>query len=382
MIPQEYIITDTRTTKDFDKKSFSGYAIKDVIKIFDKSLMNCKIENSVNWALELLCSGHIEKIWEKIIAISIKNININNPKLPNFLYKRYSKYMNIRVHNINTGSNDISLRNNQTIRNLVTELCIIVCNSTKLKPINICKITTQDFNTNYISTKLCATSPSICNDKFKYGDPVELKIPINEFNYCLQTRKWELSIYWLSWVFEWEKRNTKKDKYYICGYRNIDGIDKKYHTDIVWLIWEIILKETNTLKCENTSLHIFSLFKLYKYDFKSNKKTKRVFFILYAIKYFTEIYNFKNDIIPNYHLLIQACISVNKMFLDKMPMCINDKKRYLEKQLHHSQLSSIKTKEQKKMTRDEMKRLKEIADKKIKYKITRVEQIDTLMLNK
>ena len=52
MIPEEYKINDTRTTSDFNKQSFSGYAIKDVVSVLNKSLMSCKIEESVNWAVE------------------------------------------------------------------------------------------------------------------------------------------------------------------------------------------------------------------------------------------------------------------------------------------------------------------------------------------
>ena len=90
MIPDEYKINDTRTTSDFNKQSFSGYAIKDVVSVLNKSLMSCKIEDSVNWAVELLLSGQTERLWEKIFSISLKNININNPKLPIFLFKRYN----------------------------------------------------------------------------------------------------------------------------------------------------------------------------------------------------------------------------------------------------------------------------------------------------
>ena len=87
MIPDEYKINDTRSTQDFSKQSFSGFAIKDVVTVLNKSLIACKIEESVNWAVELLLSGQTERLWEKIFSISLKNININNPKLPMFLFK-------------------------------------------------------------------------------------------------------------------------------------------------------------------------------------------------------------------------------------------------------------------------------------------------------
>ena len=53
---------------DFSKQSFSGYAIKDVVSVLNKSLMSCKIEDSVI-AVELLLSGQTYA-WEKIFSIS------------------------------------------------------------------------------------------------------------------------------------------------------------------------------------------------------------------------------------------------------------------------------------------------------------------------
>ena len=103
---------------------------------------------------------------------------------------------------------------------------------------------------------------------------LKLKIPLNEFNFCVKTRKWELALYWLAWVLEWESRNTKRDKQYICGVRKIEGVDEKYFTDIVWIIWEIFIKEAPGLNNETASYQIYALFKLYKFDFKPTKKLK------------------------------------------------------------------------------------------------------------
>ena len=88
-IPNEYIIFDNRGYKEFVKVSFSKYLIVDVLKALQKSLINCKIEESINWAVELLISGHTNKFWEKVLNIGIKNININNPNFAYFIYKKY-----------------------------------------------------------------------------------------------------------------------------------------------------------------------------------------------------------------------------------------------------------------------------------------------------
>ena len=44
-------------------------------------------------------------------------------------------------------------------------------------------------------------------------------------------------------IVEWDKLNRKRYGKFECGYRGRKDINNKYHTDIVWLIWEIILTE-------------------------------------------------------------------------------------------------------------------------------------------
>ena len=115
-IPIDYRIIDNRSIKDFSKKTFSNYMLKDVVAIFGKSLMNCRIEESCNWSIELLISGAFDKFWEKVFSISIKNININNPLLPKYLHKRYSIFNNY----LSKYENKLDLRNNQVI-----EICFV-----------------------------------------------------------------------------------------------------------------------------------------------------------------------------------------------------------------------------------------------------------------
>jgi hypothetical protein len=387
MIPIEYQITDTRDTKELAKISFSGYQIKDVVQALSKSMINCKIEEAVNWSVELLLSGQTEKYWEKVFSIALKNINTNNPKLPNFLFKRYSRFVSLKLKYSGSAKSTnvagfLSLRNSQIIRNMICEVCVTICNSTKLKPITLPKIKDADFNSEFIKTKIVANNSNIVTDKLKYGDPEELRIPLNEFNFCIKTRKWELAVYWLAWIIEWERRNTKRDKFYICGFRKIDGIEEKLCTDVIWIIWEILIKEVGYLNDDKASKQVFSLYKLYKFDFKPAKKSKRVFFILYAIKYFTEIYSFKQEIIPNYYQLIQACSNINIMFYDKKKYEVNKHKSNVEKAAHHNIVNNVSNEKQTKLQKEELKRLKKIADIKIKNKISAVEQIDTLILSK
>ena len=381
-IPKEYIIFDNRSTKEFNKLSFSKYLVKDVAMALNKSLLGCKIEESINWAIELLVSGHITKFWEKILTIGIKNININNPTIGYFLYTKYSKHIELLKK-----SNIMDIRNNQCYRNLIAEVCFTICNSLKTKSLVFVKIKESDFNMHYLESKILANNPKLIEDKLKYGDPNETRIILNEFNYCLINRKYELCVYWLSWIFDWEKRNTKKDKMYACGYREIINVDKKYYNDLVWFIWEIILKEGVKTNNEFINNNIQSLYKLYKYDFKQSSKTKKSTYFLCAIKYFTDSYHVNNTI-NNYHLLIQACLNINSIFFEKNKLSVNN---CLKKEIYKFNNNidiikkNVKVKEQKdtsKLEKKKLTELKKIAEVKMNHKINTVEEIDSLILNK
>ena len=88
-IPINYLINDDRTIKDLKDKTFSGYKKKDVLNIFQKSIMSDNIEDSCYWGCELLISGHIQDIWNTIFIIYFKVININNPKFIEKIFNRY-----------------------------------------------------------------------------------------------------------------------------------------------------------------------------------------------------------------------------------------------------------------------------------------------------
>jgi hypothetical protein len=83
-IPDLYKINDTRQIKDFKEKTFSLFLKKDVLSEFNKSIMAGKIEDTNHWATELICSGMIDKIWDKLFSLFTKNIYTYNPTMPSY----------------------------------------------------------------------------------------------------------------------------------------------------------------------------------------------------------------------------------------------------------------------------------------------------------
>jgi len=313
----KYLIKDTRTNDDFNKLSFSGYKKNDVLIVLLKSIETKKIENTCNWITECICSGYIEQCWEKMLLYASGVISINNPELPNYLYKKNILFYNIYNNtDKKKGNNEIiELRNNQIIRNLFFSICIILALSSKTKRYNkYPKIKLEDFNFNNISLRLSANANLLPNNFIHFNEPEELKIIINEIYYHLKNKMggYDKCIYWVIWILEWEKKIKKNKGPWSIDNRNIE-VDEKYKGDLIWIIWEVILLECKN-KNTNIQRQVKSLFELYICDFKISKKNKRLPYLFNAIVYLMHNYNLNIEMIPNRDIYIQSQINNNKLF--------------------------------------------------------------------
>jgi hypothetical protein len=339
-LPLIYQINDSRLEKLFQKKTFSNFLKIDVNKAIQKTIIDGKIEESCNWGVEMVISGYTHQLYEKLILLAIKVINVNNPRLPHLLYRRYEYLYNILNKKYN--KHILLLRNDQQIRNHITELICILCKSNKGKPLGLKKINQSDFNIDVLRSKLEAKSSDYIKNLYRPGDPNEFKIITNEFYYHLTEKNYDKCVYWLSWINEWEKKMIKKEGYYKCGYRELKNIDVKLYTDYIWFFWEILLKQSMKLNNDVLNHQIQSLYKLFKLEYKPSKKSKRMCMLLNAIKYFTEYYNINNPIILEYYWIVQACGNINYMYNQKKQYEITDKSEMQHKLNQLNKLSTDK----------------------------------------
>ena len=324
-IPEPYMIRDERKIIDFKKKTFSGYAKTDVISEMFKNIKEENIEKSCYWGLQLLLSGPINSIWDKMITWAAQNININNPKLPLFICDRYISQMNLFNNKELSGENSLRLRNIQSCRNYLTEFICILAISRKNKIITKPKIKGQDFNVGIFKSKLTAQDTLLVNNILKTGDPSEIGIVVNEFaNYITQAnRNRDKALYWINWMIEWDKLNRKRYGKFECGYRGRKDINNKYHTDIVWLIWEIILTEVvrriyNHPGNNNKKLkkQINALWKMYLYNFTLGSKSRKFHIIIWAILMLTMPIDWRIPISDRIYVVLQATANINMMIAE------------------------------------------------------------------
>jgi hypothetical protein len=321
-------IIDSRLLKDFKNQTFGGYNISKASAALDKAIMEEKIEPALHWSLQLFLSGIINPLWSKLMTIAVKNINIYNPKLPEFIYNKNIQWQNIVDNTKFAKDNILLLRNHPTVRLLLAEMVVILVLSKKRKLNILPKINKTDFIIDNFKSKLEAKDSKLIDTITMDGDPSEIKIAINEFAFHIYNKNINKTLFWLNWILEWEKINSKKYGKYECASRINEGIDAKYFKDVVWLIWNVIhkiSKENSLISIHKTNNfsnssndwnhQINCIWKLYTYKFTPSTRTKKQNYIILSILYITETIDYVIPLVDRPELLFQSLLGFDKIIV-------------------------------------------------------------------
>lgn len=291
-------INDIRSSKDFKGITFSNYKKSDCKNKLLKALIDGTVEPACYWSIEYICAGHFLELWEIIILFSSKFIHLGNPRLSLYLSMRFNNFKDL----VQTGyiGNEIKLRNNIKIRALFSEVICILCLSIKKHNLSQIKIDKSSFNMSNMTEKLKADNVYYAKDFFKKDDPKELFIALNEFVYNIRTTKSSTeACFWLEWILEFENICKKENNFTLTGgNRYIASVESKFANDIIWIIWEILLSESEKFGI-NTKKIIQGWLELYAIRYKKGCKRKRRFIIYCVISLLTECVNINVPIYTN-----------------------------------------------------------------------------------
>ena len=319
-------------------ETYGGYKKSKVFSSLNKALKLGEFEKACTLGIELDISCYTIILWKKLLYFITKEINIANPQLPLYLWKRvsYLHRFNKKLNTEKTTTKYITkkqlkqpirlfLCNYQELRNRLIECITIISFSDKKKITPIPKITSKDFSLETLKLKLRAKKKGHLL-VWRPQDPPEFVLPITEFVEILFSKdrihnRIELLSYWLGWLFEWEKRFVKKTgSIFKCAERKQKGVHKKYHRDFVWMLWEIIfkkMKKDTKYISPNKIKQVCCLYNLFCFDYDKSGKKQRLSIIIWAIHYLipkTPDISMNKPICAHTSLVVKMCGSVNAYY--------------------------------------------------------------------
>ena len=121
---------------------------------------------------------------------------------------------------------------------------------------------------------------------YKQHDPKEYIVSFNELIYHLRETRQKTDIhFWINWIIQYDILCRKKKKHILCCQRTF-FMDKneKLSKNIIWIIWDILLKMSKDKKNQKMSQSVESIFELFtiKYTVACNKS--RVYMIYHCIE--------------------------------------------------------------------------------------------------
>tara|TARA_Y100000992_G_scaffold70123_3_gene43956 strand:- start:804 stop:1820 length:1017 start_codon:yes stop_codon:yes gene_type:complete len=270
------LIKDKR--RMFKKTTFSNYKKGDVTKKLVLSMYYGKLEESFFWTCELLCTNMIIELWNVYMLMMSKYIHVYNPKLPLYLCKKFHDFKAAASRE----GDDYKLRNDPEIRRLFCTITLILCYSQKYTILD--DLTYKfDFKIENLYENLKAPNVQYIEFIYKPSDPKEYTIPFNELIYHLKETQNKTDIhFWVNWIIQYDILCRKKKKIVLCQQRDI-FMDKneKLSKNMIWIIWDIIIKLSKKTPHESLVMSIFDLFTV-RYAVSYNKK--RIHMIYHCIE--------------------------------------------------------------------------------------------------
>jgi len=102
--------------------------------------------------------------------------------------------------------------------------------------------------------------------------------------------------YWLEWIMEFESICNKKKEKCKCERRNQIPVEPKEQMDIVWLIWDAILSESEVRNSLVQKI-VKSALNLYCLKYNSSNFKKRKYLLYFTISLMTENVSLEEEIL-------------------------------------------------------------------------------------
>ena len=314
-LPNSSEINDIRQPSEFKGESFSKYKKTEVRTQLLTNMINGKIEPACYWAAELICAGHYMELWETILHYAGKHIHLGNPKIVSYLEMRFNVFKNIisQGHHLN----ELQLRNNPTIRKLFAEVIATLTYSNRKHSFEAIKINRiEEFDMTQMTERLKATSMKYAEPIFKKEDPKELYIAINELSYNISNERRNMlnACYWVEWVIEFDLICRKRKETCMCEKRSSINVEKKYQTDIIWLVWDALILGAENLGNPFINKLVCSIMNLFCIKYTTGACKKRRYLLYFAVALLTEPVPMDIELITKKEMIQNITEKINEIY--------------------------------------------------------------------
>ena len=304
-------INDLRKQKDFSGITFSKFKKSEAKKQLLKMINDNDIEAACYWSAEFICAGHFLELWEIIFKIIGNNIHIGNPKLPLYVDNKINNFKDIVVSGYL--DNEIKMRNDIKIRHIFCEMICIICLSRKKTTYDVQKISPTLFDMTNLKGHLKAPSVNFAREIFTSDDPNELFIAINEFAWHVKNNNSYKAFFWVEWIIDFEDM-CKKKKIILTGKTRNNQVGDKHNKDIIWIIWDVLLKETQKIKHKNKEGIINALLNMFCLRYSHAIRKRRRYLIYFSISLLTEDVDINKKIINDTNIVKNAIYNIDKIY--------------------------------------------------------------------
>ena len=195
-IPLLYTLANK--SKSFSKITISNFKRSEVLTQLRKSIQFSQIEDAALWTTELHCSGSLKQLFVDFVMAYVQKINISNPNLPYFLYKKIIQFEKIT----DTYNKLIDTRNNQEIRNMFADIVVCLATSRKNSYLNSLPVPkAEDYVPINLRKKVISKNTAILNGLMVDTEPTEVQLAIAEIatHLTIATPIHE-PIFWYKWL--------------------------------------------------------------------------------------------------------------------------------------------------------------------------------------
>lgn len=332
-------IDDIRDQKTFRDITFSNFKKTEVKRVLEQSIYDSKIEPACYWSAELVCSGHYIDLWDICIGFYSKYIHIGNPKLVIYMDMRLKLFRSL-LRNGYVGM-ELRLRNHDQFRTLFCEMICILCYSKRKHCFTEVKVKKDDFDLTQMTERFKAPNVLFIDDVFLENDPKELFIALNEFAYNLtdDVRGNVSACYWLEWILEFGHICKQKREKVVCERRIFAAVEPKYQMDIIWLVWDIFLTESNKRNSPFYRKIVECALNLFCFNYTQTCYKKRRSLVYFIIELFTEQVSFDEEIFKNKETIASICKNVNKIYKQIKVNEVSPRTSYLYKNIKSDNLT-------------------------------------------